>query len=67
MPYSYELYYPMIVPFGDTFLVVGGLDGDAWAGSKTIYEYQPDTSNWIKRKEELAKGKVYSAVFGFEC
>ena len=38
------------VPFGDTFLLVGGSD-DTY--QKTIYEFDPVGMDWLLRPEEL--------------
>ena len=45
------------VPFGDTFLIVGGHDNDV--GSNNIYEYDNNMDSWITRPEKLTIGRYY--------
>ena len=49
------------VPFGDTFLAVGGLDEDG-VEQKSIYEYSPFDGEWIKRPEELKHARSNPGV-----
>ena len=42
------------VPYGDTFLVVGGQQGDDGMSVDTIFQYDPEGPSWIEREERLA-------------
>ena len=44
------------VQFGDSFLVVGGQDGDG-ASLSSVYEYNPVDEEWALRAEELSLGR----------
>ena len=43
------------VPFGDTFLIVGGDNYDT--ASDQILQFDPDTESWIVREERLEQGR----------
>ena len=56
---SHSLPYPIagaaVVPFGDTFLIVGGApDGSLETSHASILEFEPDSETWIEREETLA-------------
>lgn len=54
------------VQHGDTFLLIGGIVGNDKL--KDIWEYDPDGSNWIKKRETLATGRdSHAAVAIPEC
>ena len=51
------------VPFGDTFLVVGGMLPDSYIAD-TVYEYDVQGRDWITRPERLpiARGRGTGVV-----
>ena len=58
-----NLPFPIIraasVPFGDTFLIVGGISNGDGEELKTILEYDPVEEIWLVRPEELSIGRDY--------
>ena len=56
-----DLYGMGSVPYGDTFLLVGGSCMSACdpnLNSRDILEYEPDSETWLKREEEMAMGRL---------
>ena len=47
------------VPFQNTFLVVGGYDSPTYL--TTIYQYDPNTEDWITRDETILPREVFTA------
>ncbi len=54
-----------VVPFENTFLIVGGhyYNGKTDVDVNTIRQYDPDTGKWIIRKERLQTATEYVAAF----
>ena len=48
------------VPYGDSFLLVGGLDSDGYTNK--ILEYAPDSESWITREETIPRNQTSMAV-----
>ena len=60
-----DLFGMASVPYGDSFLIVGGrcsVQCDPDANSKEIQQYDPDTETWIKRDEKMKSGTQYFAA-----
>ena len=53
LPVVDDLYDGSSVPFGETFLIVGGGDSGNGSEQKTIIQYDPIAENWTIRQEEL--------------
>ena len=49
--------YPASVPFGNSFLIIGGSDFEENTFYDTIYEYEVEGGNWIERPEKLGQPK----------
>ena len=60
-PLPFDLWLSSVVPFGDTFLAVGGLRADGQRDDR-ILEYQPDDESWIVREERLSEPKSEMSV-----
>ena len=44
-----------VVPYGDTFLIVGGLNGPAYYNdSDEIWQFNPDDETWTVREERMS-------------
>ena len=52
-PMPEQLSFGASVPYGNTFLTVGGSRESDGRYSKNIYSYDPNRSNWIKVNKEL--------------
>ena len=50
------------VPYKNTFLVVGGKDG-GHAVQDTIFEFDPETGDWITRIEQMTLKRSLFAAF----
>ena len=61
--WGYELYDGSFVPFGDTFLIVGGEDYGSGGVQNSIIQFDPFIDNWIIRKEKLKLPKYFSTSF----
>ena len=55
-------YVAASVPFGDTFLVVGG-DKFSGSSSNNIYEFDPAGNSWITRQEKLSLARYDHTAF----
>ena len=53
--------YGSSVPFGDSFLAVGGDDG--FAQSDVIYEFNSASNSWIERSEKIKTVGLYKTAF----
>ena len=60
-PLPFDLWLSSVVPFGDTFLAVGGLRADGQRDDR-ILEYQPDDESWMVREERLSEPKSEMSV-----
>lgn len=63
IPNVLELYYANSVPFGNTFLMVGGTEDGISSRLNTIYEFDTTNENWIVRPETLKTGDWAMTAF----
>ena len=58
------LYLGASVPFGDTFLIVGGRDKIVHSMEMdTIFQFDGESFNWIQREEKLVMPRYGFAAF----
>ena len=57
----YDITTPGSVPFGRTFLLVGGKTGTS-VYQGTILEFEAETENWITRSEQLGTPRGFLGV-----
>ena len=52
-----------VVQYGDTFLIVGGHDGDMYSDtSDEILQFNPDDETWLVREERLSSPRAGAYV-----
>ena len=59
--------FPAVVPFGNTFLTIGGGYLHGSLRSNVIYEFDATALTWVKRVEETVHPTVVPTVFPFHC
>ena len=52
-----DIEFPASVPFGNSFLIIGGSNTGEYGFYDSIYEYGVEGGNWIERPEKLSQAK----------
>ena len=57
VPLPYPVQLGMVVPYGNSFLIVGGYNGDSGGYEHRILQFNPEDETWTVRPERLAIGR----------
>ena len=60
LPVSNQLYWGASVPYGDTFLIIGGYD---YEYSDSILSFDPTLDSWVELPQKLTQGRNKFAAF----